>query len=590
MNLIKVVLLLLLGLSLFNCKFDPKPSATETDFKRTSNEVIASHIGEPDNLNPLVTTNAYSNYLLQNVFMQLQDIDPTTLTFIPILVKSRPTITQTIEEGKAIATQYAFELRNEAVWDNGSPVTAYDYVFTLKAALNPKVGATSLSSLLESIKNIEIDSLNPKRFTVTVEGTYILNEEIVSASFLVMPEYHYDPNGLLKDIDVNELLDPEKAEAMANSNPKLQQFADEFLQPFFAREQGGVVGCGPYRFREWVTGQKIVLEKKDNWWGKVLENEDEAFEARVDAIIYQPVADHTAASTLLKDEQIDVRAEIAPPAYNLLKNDSIVNKIYNLRAPIQYTYYFWYINTKRPKLNDKRVRRALAHVINVEQIIETVYDGALTRIAGPILPSMLGYNEQLKPVPFDIARAKALLQEAGWTDTNSDGTVDKIINGKREEMVLELLTVAGIETQQQAALLMQQDALKAGIKFEIIARDQKAGAEDQSNRNFDLANRGTAIPTPNLYDPKQSWHTESDNPAGFNRSGFGNAATDALIEEIRTTLDEQKRAALISQLQEIIYDEQPLIFLWTAPQFLAIHRRFEAETYSLRPGYFPGSF
>ena len=584
MHLLQKILVSCLVLILVSC------NDSEVDFKRTSNEVIASHIGEPDNLNPLLTNSGYSIYALSYIFMNLQDINPENMEFIPVLAKTRPEITEVLENGKPIATNYTFELRDEAVWDNGSPVTAHDYVFTVKAILNPKVPATNTRALLDPIRAITIDSTNNKRFTVTMEGKYILNEEIVSAGFFVMPKYHYDPTGLLDNIALEELLDEEKADALAESNPKLQQFADEFTKSFFAREADGVIGCGAYRLKEWVTGQSVVLERKENWWGKTLAEKEEQFEAKVDRIIYQAAQDQNAAISLLKDEQMDVRADITPATFNDLKEDTLVTKVYNLYNPIQYSYYFWYINTKRPKLNDKKVRRALAHVVNVDQIINTVYDGVMTKIATPILPSMVGYHEGLKPISFDIEKAKSLLTEAGWQDTNGNGIVDKVINGKREELTLELLTIAGVETQQQMALLIKEDALKAGIQFEIIAKDQKASAEDQNQRTFDLATRGTSIPAPSAYDPKQAWHTESDNPSGFNRSGFGNAATDALIEEIRTTLDREKRAKLLRQLQEVIYDEQPMIFLWTAPQFIAIHKRFEADTYPTRPGYSPASF
>lgn len=574
-----------------SCRTEPKPTEqVAVDFKRTTNSVIASERAEPDVLNPPLTNSGYALYAIANMFQTLQAVDPATLQFIPVLAKSAPDVTQVKQGAEIITTNYTFEIKEDAVWDNGSPITAQDVIFSAKVILNPRVPANLYVPFVEPIQKIVLFDDNPKKFTMVMEGNNINNEANTSAGFYILPEYHYDPDGLMKDIPLADLLDQEKAAQLAESNPNIQAFADAFTQPKFAREPVGISGSGPYKLKEWITGQQVVLEKKVDWWGEKYAADNPHFQAKVDEIVYQPIADQQTAAIAVQDEQVDVRAGFAPPIFTQLIENENVETIYNLETAPTFNYGLWYINTRKEKLADKRVRRALAHLFDVDGAIENIHNGLLTRVVGPVLPSMLGYDENLPLIEFSIEKAKALLKEVGWEDTNDDGIVDKIINGGRTELSVDLSYVAQSQTQQAMGLLFKEDALKAGVNVELVGKESIAHREDLSNRNFDMIQHGVGIPTPSIYDPKQSWHTASDVPGGGNHSGFGNAEMDALIDEIRVTLDEEKRAALYKEFQQIIYDEQPAIFLYGLPNFMAIHKRFDASPTPLRPGYFPGTF
>ena len=110
-----------------------------------------------------------------------------------------------------------------------------------------------------------------------------------------------------------------------------------------------------------------------------------------------------------------------------------------------------------------------------------------------------------------------------------------------------------------------------------------------SKHDFELASGGWAA-SPVPYDPKQIWHTDSYGPGGSNYIGFGNEESDALIEEIRTTMEDDKRHELYLKFQEMIYDEQPYIFLFYATNPIVISKRFNATVSSVRPGFFPNTF
>jgi peptide/nickel transport system substrate-binding protein len=238
---------------------------------------------------------------------------------------------------------------------------------------------------------------------------------------------------------------------------------------------------------------------------------------------------------------------------------------------------------RNPKLADKRVRHALAHVVDADEIIDELYMGFGERIASPVSLASPDYNKNLKPVPFSIEKAKQLLASAGWKDSNNNGIVDKVLDGKSTELSLNFLYTAGKEISEQLALLFQDNAKKAGIEIKIQAMEGKEILGHWASHDFELLSAGRGgLP---IWSPEQNWHTNSDN-----RSGFGNAETDAIIDKIPVTFDPKKRRQMYYQLQEKILDEMPEIFLFAPKECVAIHKRFEAKAIDGVPGYAPAEF
>lgn len=570
---------------LTDCRTDPKvDEATEVvEYKRTVNEVSLAPLKEPNSLNPIITTDNVALNTLGYLFQTLQSIDPTDLSLTPILAKAAPEVEE-IDNGIA----YTFELREDAVWPNGTAITAKDVEFTLKAILNPKI-PSPYRGVVNVYSDLTIDENNPRRFTISMKEKNIRSEEVASNSFFVLPAYHYDAQNLLADIPVRDLIDPAKAEQLANTNPNLQAFADEFMKPKYAREVDGVIGSGAYELNEWVTGQRVTMVKKENWWGDAVEN-NVYYGNNVDKITLQPIGDANVVVAAMQNEDIDVLDGMSPETFKTLKADENVSKAYDFFTAPRYVTGFWYINNQNSKLSDKRVRRALAHVVDVDAIINDVLDIPLERISTPILSTMPGYDPNLKPIEFDVEKAKALLNDAGWEDSNNNGIVDKMISGELVELSLTVATASVRATQEQAAELVKEDAIQAGIEIEILKKDPKVNIGELNTGDYELTLGAILEPTPWAYDPYQFWHTASVPPNGINRMRFGNAETDALIEEIRTTMDAEKRNELYKKFQQVIYEEQPIIFLYEQPNFLAIHKRFNTKAFAYSPNYFIGDF
>lgn len=550
-------------------------------------EVILHESADCDKLNPVTYTSANSGYILGQLYQALlaTENDPP-YNLIPVLAVSRPQIEEITEGKYAGGLKFNYEIRPEAKWDNGTPITAKDVEFTLKAIKNPLVDDENQRPYYESIDAIEIDPTNERKFAIVCKEKYILAESVSGVT--VMPKYAYDPDGLMDEFSVTQLNDPTQTETL-KANQKIIDFAKKFNGEFHAREKEGVVGSGAYELDNWVTGQRITLKRKENWWGDAMKGTNLAFEANPPKLIYEIITETQGGLSALKGEKIDVTAAIPSKDYIEFEKDEKLTSKYNFHKPTQFAYSYFGINMRDPHFTDVRVRQALAHLTNVDEMIEVLLYGLATRVTGPINPVKPYYNHDLAPISYDLEKAKALLADAGWTDSDGDGVLDKVVNGEKIDMHITLKMPSGGETGEKIALLFQESCKKAGIDLQIVQREWTVFLEENDKHDFQLY-MGGWVASPSLDDPKQIWHTASYN-GGSNYVGFGDDKSDALIMKIRQELDETKRNELYKEFQKMIYDQQPYVFLFSSLNRMAIHKRFtHADAKTARPGYFENEF
>lgn len=574
-------LLLVLAVGVYQCG---NPSKSTED-----NVVVVRLATDADKLNPPLTTNGTSMQLLGQLFLPLQEYDPESLDLKPVLARSAPIINN-IDTGEYKGgMSFTFEILDGAVWDNGKPVTADDYIFTLKAVLDPAVPATAWRSVIDFIRDVQKDPSNPRKFTVYSNERYILAEEGCS-NFRIMPEYQYDPKGILRNFSVKDLANAEKAAQLVTSDARLQEFAAAFTDPKFSQDPAFISGCGAYKLQSWTKDQELVLVKKDKWWGDAYVDKNPMLAAYPVKITYSVVANPATAIEVLKGGKADVMTLIPPQQFLELKKEADFASKFEFHTPDFPGYGYIGINGKRPALADKNVRRALAHLTNVDEIIKSVMYGLAKPTIGPFHVARDYYNKSLTPINYDVEKAKALLAAAGWVDSDKNGVLDKVINGKKSELKLDIVVAANNTVGVSICKLLQESAQKAGVAINILPTDAKVMvSENMPKRQFDLFMATAGVVNGND-DPKQFWHTTSDTPDGSNRFGFGNAESDALIDQIRVTLDKKQRDALYLKFQQIIYDEQPAIFLFCPQERIVISKKFDAKTYFKRPGYFENMF
>lgn len=575
------------------CKCDDENTETtaettaETNWNRSGNTVVIRTGAEPKTMNPVTAFDVNSLLALRQTLQYLHFLDPQTYEITPQLAK-KEVVVQAVESGPfAGGMAYTFELFEEAAWDDGQPITAEDYIFSLKAIMNPKV-ASQLLGYVKIIKDVQVDPNNPKRFTVIVNEPFILAHEFITGAVPVLPAKIYDPKGLLANFQLADFLDEQRLKAIQD-DPRLAEFATDFTSELHSTTPEGVVGSGPYRLAEWSATSDVTLVRKEKWWADNLKEKYPLLVAYPDTLIIQPVRDPSTAASLVRGEELDVCLMLEAKDFAEMRKEEELTKIYAFHEVEGLTSFILYLNTADPKLKDKRVRRALAHLLDVDLLIQNVFYGLADRVVGPIHFSRPYYHKDLPLLQLDIDKASELLEEAGWADSNGNGTMDKMIDGELVEMKLRLLTNATSATEQ-ISTLMSENARKVGVEIESIPLARAGWLAAVVEGNFDLATGGFSGQPTSVDDLYQIWHTQSMPPNGFNRMHFGDEKSDALIEEIRRTLDEEKRNALYREFQALVYEEQPVIFLMAPKVRVTIHHRFEAVPTMLSPGIVPSSF
>ncbi len=554
--------------------------------KEYSDEVILHQLSDPTGLHPHCTSDAGATELKRYMFHRLLDYDHATLKLIPTLAKKMPTVEVTPDE-KGMVIEY--ELRDGMTWDDGTPITAKDVEFSFKAVKNPKVDAPNIRPYVEFVSDFQIDPNNPLKFKMICDKVYFLWDHTTGTDVIIAPKHLYDPDGLSDKFTFSQI---HKGEKSIIESPENIAFGKHYNGIKFQREKGFINGSGPYKFVEWNTDQNIVLERKDNWWGDKFEGENMYFAKGPKKLVYETVNDLSSAITGLKGEKLDVLSGIRSKDWIEMPKSKKINKNFNLFNPPALVYSFLGMNIRMPKFRDKKTRQALAHLVDVEGINEKLLYNLATRVVGPISPSFKeDYHSTLKLYPYDIEKAKVLLAEAGWKDTNGDGIVDKVIDGKRTEFNITYNYNQGNDIRKNAGLTFQEAARQAGVKVEVIPMEWSVYSERLKANKVEMWYGGWVF-DPRPSDPKQIWHTSSYG-GGSNYTGFGNAKTDKLIEDIQKELDPVKRAQLYKQWQEILHDEVAYIFMFTGKQKIAIHNRFDKEKVGLSerdPGFWAAAF
>ena len=554
--------------------------------KDKGNIVSVRLVTEPSKLNPLITEDANVFILASHIFMPLLDFDPNTLELVPSLAKSRPLVTP-IDTGKYKGgLAYTFDIKDEATWDNGQPVTAADYVFTLKIILNKKIAADNFRSTIEFVKDITLDAQNTKKFTIYSAEPYIMSEQNCG-TIPIYPEYLYDSAKIMQKFSVAELLSYGK-DTTKWRNPDLMAFAASFQSTKFSNDKNGIVGCGAYLVDTWVAGQSIGLKKKNNWWGDKLAAKEPLFAAYPERIVYKTIKDNATTASLVQNGELDAVINIPAKDFSAMKQDAKVSAKYNLTAVTLPSLAMLGFNCKSPMLNDKKTRHAVAHTVDIQTIIKNIGGGFGVECPSPFVIQRPYFDKTLKPVTLDIDKAKALLAEAGWKDSDNNGFVDKKIGGKTTDLTLRF-AIRADETLKNLGLLLQDNGKKAGINIVIVPYEGTTVFAALKKRDFDIFYNSPGF-APGLDDPKELWATVSNTPEGGNRFQFENKQADALMEQIRKEMNETKRNELYKQFQNLIADEQPAVFLFVRQERIALNNRFNAPVIARRPGFSPNMF
>ncbi|RPI15385.1 MAG: hypothetical protein EHM58_14245 [Ignavibacteriae bacterium] len=525
--------------------------------------VILREMADPEKLNPIVSNDASASEIDSYIYEQLNQIDNVTYELIPWLAD--------LPEESPDHMHYTYHLKKNITFSDGKPMTGEDVVFTLKVIKNPYADDAALRNYFEMVQSAELVNGDPYTIKFTMNKPYWRARYSLGLT-PVIPKHILDPDKLNDQIKFTELVDFNTAKG----NKTIQQYADFINSQEVSRSPKYVVGSGPYLLEDWKTGQAVTLTRNENYWYKSF---NPYYPKK---IVFKTITDNSASVVAAKNKEIDAMYVISP--IDFYRNLDAPEQ-FNLKKakPSEPTYAYLTWNQLNPIFQDKKVRLALSHLVDRKTIVDKILYGDAVLIQSHIFYLNKKYlNDQLPPIEYDPEKAKQLLAEAGWKDSNGDGVLDKEINGKKYDFKFTFLSNNNPVRKQ--ILLIVIDALKrVGIEAGLQDLEWTVFLDKTKKHEFDAtygAWQLSVVPE----DPYQIWHSSQSQGEGSNIESFKNKESDELIEAFRNEFDDNKRIEIIKKWQQLIYDEQPYTFLWSGQSRYIYDARFKnTRWYAVSP-------
>jgi peptide/nickel transport system substrate-binding protein len=472
--------------------------------------IVAGSIGEPSTLIPILATDSASSDISGLVYNGLVRYDKNLQLEGDLAERwdiSRDGLTIT------------FHLRRGVTWHDGVRFTSRDALYTYRVTIDPKTPTAYADSFKQVVK-----AEAPDDYTFRVTYARPFAPALESWGMPVLPAH------LLEGKDITK--------SPLSRSP---------------------VGTGPYIFRQWVAGQRVVLESNPDY-----------YEGRpyIGRYIYKIIPDSSTMYMELKAGGVD-QMGISPIQYQRQTGTAdFASKFNKYRYPAAaYTYLAY--NLRNPLFADKRVRQALTSAINKEEIIHGVLLGMGQVAHGPFKPGTWAYNPRVRDFGYSPERARALLAEAGWRERDRDGILVK--NGKPFQFTI--LTNQGNDQRLKSAVIIQYRLKAIGIDVKIRVIEWASFLSQFIDKgNFDAVLLGwTITPDPDIFD---IWHSSKTGPKEFNFIRYMNPEVDRLLEQGRSTFDMEERKRCYFRLQEVLAEDQPYTFLYVPDALPVVSARF----------------
>ena len=477
-------------------------------------------------ITPLVAEDAYSSEVQGYILESLLTRNPETLAWEGLIARSW----QVSEDGLTMT----FQLRPEARFSDGQAVESDDLVFTFDFIMNPAIQAPRERAYYSKLESVKANGPHEVIFR--------------------FKEPYYD------------------ALSLAGGMPIL---ARHFYAPYlkhpndFNQSKGLLIGSGPYRLADpkgWRPDRgQVELERNPRYWGAV--------QPSFDHLLWRVIENDSARLTTFRNGDIDLYGA-RPVEYKRLSNDPELSKKARHEAYMSpvggYSYIGWneQKGEKPTHFADRRVRQAMTFLTDRERIVKEIYLGYAEPAVGPFNPLGPQHDPALKPRPYSLKKGLALLKEAGYQDRNGDSILEDA-DGKPFEF--ELVYFQGNEDTKRLVLFMKDMYARAGIVLKPKPSEWAVMLDLLKRRDFDAITLGwTSGIESDLY---QIFHSSQSADGGNNNIHYINPKLDALIEQARSTVNEQKRMPMWRQAEAILYQDQPYTFLIRRKSLVFIDRR-----------------
>jgi peptide/nickel transport system substrate-binding protein len=399
-----------------------------------------------------------------------------------------------------------FFIREGVTFHNGDPLTAHEVKFTFDRLRDPEVAAAG-AFLVGAIDTVEV--IDDMTIRITTQEPFAP----------LLAHLSHSVTSILNERSVTE-----------------------------AGEDYGTavaVGTGAFEFVSWQTGSQLVLDRNDDWWGG---------QAGVERIVFRPITEGTVRSIELETAGVDI-------AYNLEPRD--VSRLDGQQGIVLHSFEelgttYVGFNTQSTPFDDVRVRQAINYAVDMETIVDVIWEGQAAPASGPLSPGVFASHQDLEPYGYDPERARELLEEAGVGDGFSTTlwTNDNPLRIQIAEIAQAQLGEIGIDVDVQV------------LEWSTYLAETAAGNHDM----FILAwGTVTADADYGLY---ALFHSSQFGSAG-NRTFWSHDRVDELLDAGRRTADADERLAIYREAQEIIAEEAPWIFSAFLVQTTGVRERVE---------------
>ena len=481
------------------------------------------------------------NVLIVGQIAEPKSLDPAAVTAVNdfrILVNVYEGLTRyksgTLEVESALATgwdisedgtEYTFTLREGVSFQDGTPFNAEAVKFNFDRMLDENhlyhdTGPFPLSFFFGAVESTEVVDDMTVKFTLNAPYAPFLSNLAYPTGLIVSP-------------------------AAVKANGKE-----------FGRNP---VGTGPFKFGEWRSNEAVVVERNDDYWGEPAETE---------AVVFRPITDANTRVAEMLAGGIDLMVEVPPTSLGQFEDDAF--SVVEQAGP---HVWFLILNAKEGPFADKRVRQAANYAINKEAIVNDVLEGTATVAAGPTPPAFAwAYNDELDPYAYDPEKAKALIAEAGadgaeltfYVTEGGSGMLDPIPMGTAIQADLEAVGFdVNIETYEWNTFLGE---VNPGLEGKADMAEMAWMTNDPDTLPY-LALRSEAWP----------------DKGGFNSGYYANEKVDDLLEAARTATDQDERAKYYREMQAIVKEDAPWVFIANWKQNAVTNYR--VENFGLEPSF-----
>lgn len=474
--------------------------------------LIEAVIGEPSNLIPPLASDSASHEVADHIYVAPLKYDKN-INLVPQAAEKF----EVLEGGRLLR----FTLRRDIRWTDGQPLTARDVEFTYRLMIDPKTPTAYAE-----------DYLAVKEFRRTGDYTFEARYDKPFARALVTWAHAILPRHLLE--------------------------GEDLLKTKYSRQP---VGAGPYLLKSWTAGDRLVLVANPDY-----------FEGRpyLDELVIRIIPDQSTQFMELGAGNLDT-INLSPQQYLYQTKGGGWESNFRKFQYVASAYTYLGYNLKSPLFSDVRVRRAINHAIDKDEIVRGVLAGLGIAANGPYKPGTWAHNAAIPANEYDRDRAVRLLAEAGWT-RKAPGA--PLTNAQGQKFAFTILTNQGNSQRIKAAIIIQSRLAQLGMKVEIRTVEWASFIKEFIDKGrFDALVMGwNIVQDPDLYDV---WHSSKAVPGGLNFVGFKNPELDALLERGRSTLDQGERKAIYGRIQEIFHQEQPYCFLYVPMALPMVHARVQ---------------